>query len=87
MLTPTLTENPKCSVSLKHDLDTQRSCRLTDRNHAQLIRPAVANPVAGEAKSAGRLRQVLESVRMDTKQGRSSNIPVPVDGAGGCPIE
>ena len=87
MLTPTLTENPKCSVSLKQDLDTQRSCRLSDRNYAQLIRSAVANPVAGEAKSAGRLSHVLESVRTDTQQGRSSNVPVPVDGAGGCPIE
>jgi len=87
MLTLTLTENPKCSVSLKQDLDTQCSCRLSHRNHAQLIRPAVANPVAGEAKSAGRLSHVLESVRMDIKQGRTSNVLVPVDGAGGCPIE
>ncbi len=87
MFTLTLTENPKCEVSLMQDLDVQRGCRHFDHNHAQLIRPAAAFTVAGEAYIAGIPTLVFESVRRVTKQDRSSIVHVPVDGAGGCSIE
>jgi hypothetical protein len=40
----------------------------------------------GKVNSADKLYLVLESVRLDTKHSRSSNVPAPVDGAGGSGI-
>ena len=80
------TEYQKCAVFLLRDLDTQRVYRLYDFSKAQLIRPNVAYCIAGKVNSADKLYLVLESVRLDTKHSRSSNAPVPVDGAGGLPI-
>ena len=80
------TEYPSYAVFLLQDLDTQRVYRLYDFTKALLIRPDVAYCVAGKVNSAGKLYLVIESVRPDTKHGRSSTAPVPADGAGGSGI-
>jgi hypothetical protein len=77
------TEYRTYAVFLLRDLDTQRVYRLYDFTKAQLIRPNVAYCVAGKVNSAGKLYLVIESVRPDTRYGRSSTVPVPADGAGG----
>ena len=77
------TEYPSCAVFLLRDLDTQRVYRLHDFTKTQLIRPDAAYCVAGNVNSAGKLYLVIESVRPDTRHGRSSTVPVPADGAGG----
>ena len=41
--------------------------------------------VAVKVNSADKLYLVIESVRPDTKHPRSSNVPVPDDGAEGLP--
>ena len=80
------TEYQKCAVFLLRDLDTQRVYRLYDFTKALLLRPGVAYSVAGKVNSADKLYLVIESVRLDTKHSRSSNVHAPVDGAGGSPI-
>jgi hypothetical protein len=77
------TEYPSCAVFLMQDRDTQRVYRLYDFSKAQLIRPGVAYCVAGKVNSADNLYLVVESVRLDTKRRRASNILLPADGAGG----
>jgi hypothetical protein len=81
------TEYPSFAVFLLRDLDTQRVYRLYDFSKAQLIRPGVAYCVAGKVNSAGKLYLVIESVRPDTKYGRSSTVAVPAGGAGGSLID
>jgi hypothetical protein len=81
------TDYPSCAVFLLRDLDTQRVYQLYAFTKAQLIRPHVAYCVAGKVNSAGKLCLVIESVRPDTKHGRSSTAPVPADGAGGSGID
>lgn len=72
---------------LFEDRDTLRVHWLYDFTKVQLIRPNVAVTVAGEVTSADKLCLVLYSVRPDTTRARRFTAPVPVDGAGGCPIE
>ena len=81
------TEYRTYAVFLLRDLDTQRVYRLYDFTKAQLIRPNVVYCVAGKVNSAGKLYLVIESVRPDTRHGRSSTVPVPADGAGGSPTD
>jgi hypothetical protein len=81
------TEYPSYAVFLLRDLDTQRIYRLYDFTKAQLIRPNVAYCVAGKVNSAEKLYLVIESVRLDTRSGRHSTVPVPADGAGGRVID
>ena len=81
------TEYPSYAVLLMLDRDTQRVYRLYDFSKAQLIRPNVAYCVAGRVNSAGKPYLVIESVRPDTKHGRSSSAPFPADGAGGSTID
>ncbi len=81
------TEYPSYAVFLLRDLDTQRIYRLYDFTKAQLIRPNVAYCVAGKVNSAEKLYLVIESVRLDTRHGRHSTVPVPADGAGGRVID
>jgi hypothetical protein len=81
------TDYPSYAVFLLRDLDTQRVYRLYDFTKAQLIRPNVAHCVAGKVNSAGKLYLVIETVRPDTKHGRSSTVPAPADGAKGSPID
>jgi hypothetical protein len=46
----------------------------------------VAYCVAGKVNSSDKLYLVIETVRLDTKHSRSSNVPDPADGAGGLPL-
>jgi len=80
------TEYPSYAVLLMQDRDTQRVYRLYDFSKAQLIRPNVAYCVAGKVNSADKLYLVIESVRLDTKRRRVSNVVVPADGAGGSAV-
>jgi len=82
-----LTEFLPCAVPQLQDLDTLRVYPLYDFTKAQLIRPNVAYCVAGRVNSAGKPYLVIESVRPDTKHGRSSSAPFPADGAGGSTID
>ena len=68
------------------DPDTQQVCRLCDLTKAPLIRPAVAHVVAGSGVNRGKRYLVIAAVRPDTRNARFSNVPVPVDGAGGSVI-
>ena len=77
------TEYPSYAVLLMQDCDTRRVYRLYDFSKAQLIRPGVAYCIAGKVNSADKLYLVIESVRPDTKNRRSSTAPAPADGAGG----
>jgi hypothetical protein len=77
------TEYRSCAVFLFEDHDTMRVYRLYDFTKAQLIQPGVAYCVAGKVNSADKLYLVIESVRLDTKHTRRSNVPDPADGAGG----
>ena len=54
------TELPSCAMFLLRDLDAQRVYRLCDLTEALLIRPGVANCVAGEVKSADKHYLVIE---------------------------
>lgn len=81
------TEYRSCAVFLMQDRDTQRVYRLYDFTKAQLISPHKAYCIAGKVNSADKLYLVIESVRPDTKNARSSNTPAHVDGAGGSFIE
>jgi hypothetical protein len=80
------TEYQRCAVFLLRDLDTQRIYRLHDFTQTLLLRPGVAYSVAGKVNSADKLYLVLESVRLDTKHSRSSNVHAPAHGAGGSGI-
>ena len=75
-----------CAVSLTQDRDTQRVYRLCDFTTAQLTPPDEAHTIAGKVNSVDGLHLVIESIRPDTKHARCSNVPVPVDGAGGSGI-
>lgn len=77
------TEYPSYAVFLLEDRDTRRAYWLYDFAKAQLIRPGVAYCVAGKVNSADRLYLVIDSIRLDTKQARSSTVPAHADGAGG----
>ena len=87
MLTPFLKETPSNAVFSLQDPDTQHVCRLCDLAKAPLIRPVVAHAVAGNIVNRGKRYLVIATVRPDTRNARSSNVPVPVDGAGGSAIE
>ncbi|SPE30536.1 conserved hypothetical protein [Candidatus Sulfopaludibacter sp. SbA3] len=80
------TEYRTCAVFLMQDRDTQRVYRLYDFTTAQLIPPDQAYLNAGKVSSVDGLHLAIESVWPDTKHARCSNVPVPVDGAGGSPI-
>ena len=86
MFTLSPTEIPSCQVFPVRDLDAQRVYWLWDLTEALLIRPGVANSVAGKVNSADKLYLVIESVRLDTKHSQHSNAHAPADGAGGSPI-
>lgn len=83
MLTFSWTEYPSYPAFLLQDRNTQRIYRPFDFTNAQLIRPGVADCVAGNVKSADKLNLVIDLVRLDAKHARYSTVPAHVDGAGG----
>ncbi len=76
-------EYRSCVVFLMKDDSTRRVYRLYDFTKSQLITPDQYYCVSGKVNSADKLYLVVESVKLDTKHSRSSNTPVPTDGAGG----
>ena len=86
MFTLSSTAAPSYPMFQLRDLDTQRVYRPCDLTETPLIRPTVANYVAGGVDTGGKHNLVIESVRSDTRYAGPSIIPVPVDGAGGLPI-
>jgi hypothetical protein len=86
MFTLFSTEIPSCPMFLRRGLDAQRVYWPCDLTEALLIRPCVANSVAGKVNRANKHHLVIDSVLTDTVYGRHSSVPVPADGAGGLPI-
>jgi hypothetical protein len=80
-------EYRSCAVLLLVDRDTQHVYRLHDFSKIHHLVPGQAYCVAGKVNSADKLYLVIESVRPDTKHARSSNVPVPADGAGENPMD
>jgi hypothetical protein len=61
-------------------------CRLPDPIDAHLLRPSVANCMAGTVMGSSKPYLAFESVRPATRPSRYATVPVPDDGAGGLPI-
>jgi hypothetical protein len=80
-------EYRSCVVFLMKDDSTRRVYRLYDFTKSQLITPDQYYCVSGKVNSADKLYLVVESVKPDIKHSRSSNAPVPADGAGGSAME
>ena len=74
-------------VFVMRDDSTHRVYRLYDFAKSQIITPSQYYCVSGKVNSADKLYLVIESVKPDTKQARSSIAPVPADGAGGRPMD
>jgi hypothetical protein len=87
MFTLCATEIPLCATFLLRDLDMQDVCWLCDLLEAPLIRPCVANCVAGEVDKAYKRCLVIELVRPNARHAGSSTDHVPTVGAGGLPID
>ena len=86
MLMLSSTDYLSCPMFPFRGLDAQRVYRLSDLNKALLIRPDVANYVAGGVKTAGKHYLVIELVRKVIKRVRPSTVPVADSGAEGLPI-
>jgi len=72
-----------CAVLLMRDDSTRRVYRLHDftKSHAPALGQYYC--VSGKVNSADKLYLVIESIKPDTKHGRCSTVPAPVEGAGG----
>jgi hypothetical protein len=81
-----LNELPPRAASLLLNLDVKNVCRLCDLPELPLIRPSMANSVAGQAEKARKHYLLIELVRPNARHAGSSVAPVPADGAGGLPI-
>ena len=86
MLTLSLMGYPWCAVFPLPNPGTKRVYRFHDSTKAHLIRPIVANSVAGTITGIGKPYLVFEWARPETSHSRYSNAPVSDDGAGGSPI-
>lgn len=80
-------EYRSCVVFVMRDDLTRRVYRLYDFTKSQIITPDQYYCVFGKVNSADKLFLVIESVKPDIKHRRSSATPVPVDGAGGRPMD
>ena len=76
-----------CAVLVMRDDSTRRVYRLYDFTKSQLFTPGQYYCVSGKVNSADKLYLVVESVKPDTKHAAASPVPVPVDGAGGRPMQ
>jgi 20S proteasome alpha/beta subunit len=76
------TEYRSCIVFIMRDDSTRRLYRLHDFTKSQQISPYRYYCVSGKVNSADKLYLVIESVKADHNHPRSSNAPVPADGAG-----
>jgi hypothetical protein len=80
------TEYRSCAVFVMRDDSTRRVYRLYDFTKSHIITPGQYYCVFGKVNSADKLYLVVESLKPDSKHGRCSIAPVPVDGAGGRPV-
>jgi hypothetical protein len=76
------TEYASCAVLIMLDHDTRRVYRLFDFTKGLRLTPVCAYCVAGKVNSINTVYLMIESVKLDTKHGRSTT-RVPADGAGG----
>ncbi len=76
------TECRSCVVFVMKDRHTKRVYRLYDFTKVQEIASDHVYCVSGKVNSADKLYLVIESVRMDTKNGKSSDVAAKPDGAG-----
>jgi hypothetical protein len=77
------TEYPSCAVLVMLDHDTRRVYRLFDFTKRLRLWPDRPYCVAGKVNSVNTLYLVVESVKLDTKHQRHSNVPIAAEGAGG----
>lgn len=75
------TECRSCAVFVMKDHHTKRVYRLYDFTKAQEIAPDQVYCVSGKVNSADKLYLVIESVKMDTKNGKASQAAAEPDGA------
>jgi hypothetical protein len=78
------TEDLSCVAFLMPDSDIQRAYSLYSSIQPPCL--GMAHGAVDKGSSNGRHHLVIGSVRPDAKHARFSNIPVPVEGAGGWPI-
>ncbi len=76
------TECHSCVVFVMKDRHTRRAYRLYDFSKAQQIVTDHVYCISGKVNSADKLYLVIEAVKADTKNGKASKTPKPVDGAG-----
>jgi hypothetical protein len=76
-------ECASCFVFVMKDRHTKRVYRLYDFSKSQRIASDQVYCVSGKVNSADKLYLVLESVKMDTKNGNPTNNPNNPGGAGG----
>lgn len=77
---------PSCAVFVMRDDSTRRFYRLHDFTKSHLLTPGQYYCVFGKVNSADKLYLVIESVKPDAKHTGKTNVPAPVDGAGGRPM-
>jgi hypothetical protein len=75
-------EYRSCVVFLMRDDSTRRVYRLYDFTKSHVLTSGQYYCVSGKVNSADKLYLVIESIKTDHKHPRSSNAPVPADGAG-----
>ena len=76
------TECRSCIVFVMKDRHTKRIYRLYDFTKSQKIESDLLYCVFGKVNSADKLYLVVESIRIDTKNGNHPLKEVPPDGAG-----
>jgi hypothetical protein len=76
-------EYRSCAVFLMRDDSTRRVYRLYDFTKSQTLTPGQFYCVFGKVNSADKLYLVIESVKPDSKHGRSCQPPAPTHGAEG----
>ena len=76
------TECASCFVFAMKDQHTKRVYRLYDFTKSQKIESDQLYCVFGKVNSADKLYLVIESVRIDIKNGNLPLVAVPADGAG-----
>ena len=77
------TECASCFVFVMKDHHTKRVYRLYDFSKSQQIAADQVYCISGKVNSADKLYLVIESIKMDTKNGNRTKYPNTPDGAGG----
>lgn len=75
-------EYRSCNVFIMKDRHTKRAYRLYDFTKSQEIASDHVYCIFGKVNSADKLYLVIESIRMDMKNGNDSTAAVTPEGAG-----